>query len=73
MQPVLSLPLEVLDGYGSESSLQRSLGPITVCKKSAAYLKRFVDEYDVEDSHVEVLIRVCESMDRADQAAAGRA
>jgi hypothetical protein len=45
--------------------------PTTLSKKSAAYFKTFVAEYEVEDSQVEVLIRVCESMDRADQAAAG--
>jgi phage terminase small subunit len=45
--------------------------PATLSKKSAAYFKKFIDDYEVEDSHVEVLIRVCESMDRADQAAAG--
>jgi phage terminase small subunit len=45
--------------------------PASLSKKSAAYFKTFVDDYEVEDSHVEVLIRVCESMDRADQAAAG--
>ena len=45
--------------------------PATLSKKSAAYFKKFVDEYEVDDSAVEVLIRVCESMDRADQAAVG--
>jgi phage terminase small subunit len=45
--------------------------PATLSKKSAAYFKRFIDDYEVEDSQIEVLIRVCESMDRADQAAAG--
>jgi phage terminase small subunit len=45
--------------------------PTTLSKKSAAYFKTFVSDYEVDDSHVEVLIRVCESMDRADQAAAG--
>jgi hypothetical protein len=43
--------------------------PAHLSKSSAAYFKKFVDEYEVEDSHIEVLIRVCESMDRADQAA----
>src|SRR5467141_1346014 len=45
--------------------------PAHLSKSSAAYFKKFVDEYEVEDSHIEVLIRVCESMDRADQAALG--
>ena len=44
--------------------------PTTLSKKSAAYFKTFVSEYEVDDLHVEVLIRVCESMDRADEAAA---
>jgi phage terminase small subunit len=45
--------------------------PTGLTKNSAAYFKKFIDEYEVDDSAVEVLIRVCESMDRADQAAAG--
>ena len=45
--------------------------PATLSKKSAAYFKTFVDDYEVDDSHIEVLIRVCQSMDRADEAAAG--
>ena len=45
--------------------------PTSLSKKSAAYFKKFIAEYEVDDSHVEVLIRVCESMDRSDQAAAG--
>jgi phage terminase small subunit len=40
-------------------------------KRSGAYFKKFVEDYECEDSHIEVLIRVCESMDRADQAAEG--
>jgi phage terminase small subunit len=50
---------------------ERPKTPAHLSKKSAAYFKRFIDDYEVEDSHVEVLIRVCESMDRADQAAEG--
>src|SRR5215472_14063181 len=34
------------------------------------FFAKFVDEYEVEDSHVEVLTRVCESIDRCDKAAA---
>src|SRR5580698_8247436 len=45
--------------------------PATLSRKSAAYFKTFVEDYEVEDSQVEVLIRVCQSMDRADEAAAG--
>jgi phage terminase small subunit len=45
--------------------------PTGLSKKSVAFFKTFIDDYEVEDSHVEVLTRVCESMDRADQAAAG--
>jgi phage terminase small subunit len=45
--------------------------PTTLSRKSAAFFKTFVSEYEVEDSHIQVLIRTCESMDRADQAAAG--
>jgi phage terminase small subunit len=45
--------------------------PATLSKKSAAYFKQFVQDYEVEDSQIEVLIRVCASMDRADEAALG--
>jgi phage terminase small subunit len=45
--------------------------PACLSKNSAGYFKKFIDEYEVDDSAVEVLIRVCQSMDRADQAAAG--
>jgi hypothetical protein len=44
--------------------------PAHLSKKAAAYFKRFVAEYDCEDSDIEVLIRICESGDRADQCAA---
>jgi phage terminase small subunit len=45
--------------------------PASLSKKSAEYFKKFVNDYEVEESHVEVLTSVCQSMDRADQAAAG--
>jgi phage terminase small subunit len=45
--------------------------PAHINAKSKAYFKQFVSEYDCEDSHLEVLVRVCESMTRADEAAAG--
>jgi phage terminase small subunit len=45
--------------------------PATLSKKSAAYFKKFVDEYEIDEAAIEVLIRVCESIDRADEAAAG--
>src|SRR5258705_9587861 len=45
--------------------------PATLSKKSAAYFKKFVDDYEIDEAAIEVLIRVCESIDRADEAAAG--
>jgi len=45
--------------------------PTTLSKKSAAYFKKFVDDYEIDEAAIEVLIRVCESIDRADEAAAG--
>jgi phage terminase small subunit len=45
--------------------------PSTLSKNSAAYFSKFVDFYEVDDSSIEVLIRICQSMDRADEAAAG--
>lgn len=45
--------------------------PATLSKKSATYFRKFVADYEIEDAQVEVLVRVCESIDRADQAAAG--
>jgi phage terminase small subunit len=45
--------------------------PSHLSKTSAAFFKKFVSEYECEDLHVEVLTRVCESMDRASQAALG--
>ena len=44
--------------------------PSTLSKNSTAYFKKFVDFYEVDDSSIEVLIRICQSMDRADEAAA---
>jgi phage terminase small subunit len=44
--------------------------PKTLSKKSAAYFKKFLDDYEIDDAAIEVLIRVCESIDRADEAAA---
>ena len=43
--------------------------PATLSKKSAAYFKKFIDEYEIDEAAIEVLIRTCESMDRADEAA----
>jgi phage terminase small subunit len=45
--------------------------PATLTKKSAAYFKQFVSDYEIDDSGIEVLVRVCQSMDTADAAAAG--
>jgi phage terminase small subunit len=45
--------------------------PATLSKKSAAYFKKFIDDYEIDEAAIEVLIRVCESIDRADEAAAG--
>jgi phage terminase small subunit len=45
--------------------------PATLSKNSAAYFTKFVNDYEVDDSAIEVLTRACQSMDRADQAAAG--
>jgi len=42
--------------------------PTTLSKKSAAYFKKFVDDYEIDEAAIEVLIRVCESIDRADEA-----
>jgi phage terminase small subunit len=45
--------------------------PASLSKKSAAYFKTVIDDYEIDDAAIEVLVRVCESIDRADQAAAG--
>ena len=45
--------------------------PATLSKKSAKYFKQFIDDYEIDEAAIEVLIRVCESIDRADEAAAG--
>jgi phage terminase small subunit len=45
--------------------------PAHLSPKSKAYFKKFLDEFDCDDSSLEVLIRACESSDRADEAAAG--
>jgi hypothetical protein len=45
--------------------------PKTLSKESAAYFKKFCDDYEVDDSVVAVLIKVCQSLDRAAEAAAG--
>jgi hypothetical protein len=37
--------------------------PTTLSKKSAAYFKKFIAEYEVDDSHIEVLIRILFSKD----------
>ena len=43
--------------------------PSHLSKKAQTFFKNFVDEGEVDQSAVEVLTRVCESQDRADQAA----
>jgi len=43
--------------------------PKHLSKKAAEFFTKFVADYDCEDSHLEVLTRVCESQDRCDQAA----
>ena len=45
--------------------------PAHLCAKSKAYFKKFLEEFECDDSNLEVLIRACESSDRADEAAAG--
>ena len=45
--------------------------PSHLSKKSAEYFRKFLEDYDCEDSDIEVLTRVCESMDRCEEARAG--
>jgi hypothetical protein len=39
--------------------------------KAQTFFKNFVSEFEMDESSLEVLTRVCESQDRADEAAAG--
>jgi P27 family predicted phage terminase small subunit len=43
--------------------------PSHLSKKAQTFFKNFVAEWEVDQSAIEVLTRVCESQDRADQAA----
>jgi phage terminase small subunit len=45
--------------------------PKTLSKSSKEYFTRFCDEYETDDSIIAVLTKVCESLDRAAEAAAG--
>jgi phage terminase small subunit len=58
-------------------SLQKGIEQVTkpkppphLSKKAAKFFEKFVDEWEIDECSLEVLIRVCESQDRADQAAA---
>jgi phage terminase small subunit len=44
--------------------------PAHLSKKAAEYFQKFLKDYDCEDTDIEVLIRACESADRADEARA---
>jgi phage terminase small subunit len=45
--------------------------PKTLSKESAAYFTKFCEEYETDDSILAVLTKVCQSLDRAAEAAAG--
>jgi phage terminase small subunit len=45
--------------------------PSHLSKKAQKFFSGFVEEFEVDESAIEVLTRVCESQDRADQAAKG--
>jgi phage terminase small subunit len=45
--------------------------PPHLSKKAQQFFKNFVSEFEIDESSLEVLTRICESSDRADQAAEG--
>jgi phage terminase small subunit len=45
--------------------------PKHLSKKAADFFTKFVSEFEMDESSLEVLTRICESSDRADQAAEG--